>query len=1019
MFLSCHQRRLAVFCLFCATLHARAGSVPVPPLPKHPHYAIQHFGERNGLGSATVLSMAQDQQGFLWVGTQTGLFRYDGSGVTRFGRTDGLPGELVELIVVGPDGNLWVRARKGIALWVRERFEAVALPEEAGALRDTYQSFAVDSAGTLFIATQKGLLRLSPGTKKYSLFPTGNTAHPAAVDGIVRAPDDTIWFASGGQIGRIRHGQASTEIVASLDKLGGEEQVIALLPAPDGRLWVRTSMRIGALDAKVPARGITWVHGNLPGANLMGGPSLDRRGSLLLPTDQGLYWRDGNQWRRIDHKSGLTSNAVSSVLEDREGGIWVGTTGTGLDYWPGSQQWSGWTDEEGLPDALVLGVVRDHRQRLWVATNTALAVWDPTQDQWRTWTEGGARGGVNRVGITPDGAVWALFPGKGIFRFEANLEHPKAELVPTGDWKPQSMAAAPDNSVWVDGKDRLHVIRYDNGRFTISELHGPHDNAGTSRNVSVSPGGVVWSAGPNGVSRYSQGHWQHFGQHEGMLADKVIDIQAVRDNEVWLEYPDEGQMTRLRLSASGSPEFLNVKKGMCVLGMDRRHNVWAEMEEGVGMISPDGSVRTFTQSDGLIWNDVNCGSLWQESDGSILFGTSKGLARYDVSQEEPALRPPSVVLTAATFARQERLKEKTPQILNQDATLVARFAAPVFHDPDRITCRYQLAGLETDFTETSLREARYSSLPAGDYSFQVSCGSAQLGQSAVASYPFTVLPPWWESWWARTSGMLLFGLAISGVLWSQQERDRREKVRLEQAVEERSAELARVNRDLEEASLSDPLTGVRNRRFFQSTIPADASQSIRAYRTGSDQYSHDHRDLVFFLVDIDHFKEVNDRYGHDAGDLVLVEIAQRLNSVVRESDFLIRWGGEEFLVVCRSAEREDAPHMAERILQAISYPALDLGLERRLRRTCSVGWAPFPWLPPASADLSVDEVLRLADRGLYLAKQNGRNQAIGLVPSSLMPTRPDKHFRLEQLLEDGLIREIRTPGVKAAVAGSA
>jgi len=98
--------------------------------------------------------------------------------------------------------------------------------------------------------------------------------------------------------------------------------------------------------------------------------------------------------------------------------------------------------------------------------------------------------------------------------------------------------------------------------------------------------------------------------------------------------------------------------------------------------------------------------------------------------------------------------------------------------------------------------------------------------------------------------------------------------------------------------------------------------------------------------------------------------------LVRESDFLIRWGGEEFLVVFRAAERNDGALLASRILKAINSMEFDLGNERRLARSCSVGWAAFPWLPPACSDLPVDEVLRLADRGLYIAKQQGRNQAI-------------------------------------------
>jgi diguanylate cyclase (GGDEF)-like protein len=960
--------------------------------------------------------MAQDRQGFLWIGTQTGLFRYDGHGVTRFGRAEGLPGELVELILAAPDGNLWVRSRKGIARGVREHFEPIAIPSEAGALHDSYQSFTADSTGTLFISTQSGLLRMSRNGG-HQLFAIGTPALPAPVDALVRTDDDVVWFAAGRQIGCIHPGQQSLEKIAALD--WDEDHVIALLPAPQSRLWVRTQSRLGLLNLNHPAAGISWGTDELPSANNVGGPSLDAHGDIFLPTSQGLFRHTGTRWRLIDHKSGLTSSAIASALEDSEGGIWIGTTGAGLDYWPGSKQWSGWTDAEGLPDALVLGVVRDHRQRLWVATNTALGVWDPQNGEWHTWTKGGARGGVSQIKLTPDGAVWALIPEKGIFRFDANLPEPEAELVPApGGWKPTRIAPAPDNSIWADGVSGFHVIRYEGGRFKVSDITTPKENSGTTRNVSVSPEGVVWSSGPNGVSRLFRGQWQHFRQREGLLSDEVADLKAVRDDEVWLGYADEGQMTRLRVSSDGTTEALHIKKGMCVLGMDDRRRVWAEMEDGVGMITPDGRTRTFTQNDGLIWNDVNCDSLWQEQDGSILFGTSKGLARYDSSQEEPVVRKPKVVLTAAIFGKLDHLDDAIHKVQYRDNTFLARFATPAFHNAGSIACRYRLEGLEREFTETSQREARYSALPAGDYTFETTCGSTELGQSSLATYSFTILPPWWGTWWARSAGVLLVGLAVWGALWSQKQRNRREKDRLECAVAERSAELAQANRELQQASLCDPLTGVRNRRFFQSTIVADASQAVRAYRNGPNSFSRDHRDLIFFLIDIDHFKEVNDRHGHDAGDRMLIEIARRLNRVVRDSDFLIRWGGEEFLVVCRSAEREDAPLMAGRILRAIAGMEFDLGNERKMHRSCSVGWAPLPWLPLDCAELSVDEVLRLADRGLYLAKQRGRNRAIGLVPSTSVPVNRQQYSRLEQLLEDDLIREIPTFGDRAAVAGS-
>ena len=358
-------------------------------------------------------------------------------------------------------------------------------------------------------------------------------------------------------------------------------------------------------------------------------------------------------------------------------------------------------------------------------------------------------------------------------------------------------------------------------------------------------------------------------------------------------------------------------------------------------------------------------------------------------------------------------------------------ARPIFKDSGNVTCRYRLEGLQTEYTTTDLQVAHYSSLPAGDYTFQVTCDSPRMAEAQSGSYSFTVPVPWWQRWLTEIVGIGGVVLLVFGISWSRY-RDRRENERLERAVAERSAELARANHELQEASLNDPLTGVRNRRFFQSMIPADASQAVRAYR-GTEIYGRDHRDLLFFMVDIDRFKDVNDEYGHDAGDRVLVQIAQRLTRLVRESDFLIRWGGEEFLVVFRAAERNDGALLASRILKAVNGVEFDLGNERRLTRSCSVGWAAFPWLPPVCSDLPVDEVLRLADRGLYLAKQQGRNQAVGMVPSTTVPTisaslanaagsnvltKPGKYCTLEQLLEDKLVCEVHTlGGVATAAAG--
>ena len=107
-------------------------------------------------------------------------------------------------------------------------------------------------------------------------------------------------------------------------------------------------------------------------------------------------------------------------------------------------------------------------------------------------------------------------------------------------------------------------------------------------------------------------------------------------------------------------------------------------------------------------------------------------------------------------------------------------------------------------------------------------------------------------------------------------------MRLEKAVEERSAELAEANRVLEEMTLTDPLTSVRNRRYFQVTIPADVGQAVRSYAAGGISPAKRNRDLIFYLIDADHFKEINDRFGHGAGDQVLIEMTRRISSAIRK-----------------------------------------------------------------------------------------------------------------------------------------
>lgn len=191
-------------------------------------------------------------------------------------------------------------------------------------------------------------------------------------------------------------------------------------------------------------------------------------------------------------------------------------------------------------------------------------------------------------------------------------------------------------------------------------------------------------------------------------------------------------------------------------------------------------------------------------------------------------------------------------------------------------------------------------------------------------------------------------------------------------------ELRHSNLVLQWSSTTDPLTGTRNRRFLFENIQHDVAHALRAHLDGNERSE---RDLIFYLIDLDNFKKINDLHGHDGGDRVLMEAARRISSAIRSSDLLVRWGGEEFLVVSRSTDRRQAGALAQRVLEAFRAKPFIIDAANKVEQTCSIGWAAFPWLEDDVEAVRYEGVLKFADRGLYRAKKAGKNQAIGMIAS--------------------------------------
>jgi diguanylate cyclase (GGDEF)-like protein len=490
-------------------------------------------------------------------------------------------------------------------------------------------------------------------------------------------------------------------------------------------------------------------------------------------------------------------------------------------------------------------------------------------------------------------------------------------------------------------------------------------------------------------------------------------LAAANDNDVWVSYNEVAGITHLQIDSSGAPSVQQFPLDVSVMGKDSRGRVWCGGIDGLVVIAPDGNTHNINHSDGLIWDDTSPMGFWEEKDGSILIGTSRGLARY-VPQDNP-VKPemPGVALTSIVIGDEDWTGVSQHAVDYKNATFTAEFTPLTLRSPDKAECRYQLAGLEPKFTQTMLREVRYPALPPGDYQFLVQCrtgNSAWSGRSAT--FTLEVKPSWWQTWWGHLAAFIFLVVNVWFIIRLRTRAINARRKELEAAVAERSAELLRKNLELQEISLTDPLTRARNRRYFHETIGVDASQSGRAYQRAQEEGTlpADHRDLIFMMVDLDFFKSINDRFGHAAGDRLLQEAALRLASAMRKSDELVRWGGEEFLVISRSTERTQIPAFCARILEIIADEPFDLGPGVDVWMTCSIGWTPYPWLRGDVDALSVEDVIKLADQAMYCAKRMGRNQSIGLLPSAeAMSSREKINLeRLGDVSQSGLIEIVST-----------
>lgn len=950
------------------------------------HYVRNTWSIEQGLPQISALAITQDREGYLWVGTQAGLARFDGVRFTTFTPEDtpGLAGMWITDLHVDPANRLWVATYRGLSLREDNKFRIVPVAGgDAGETLDVRDIQPMPS-GEIMVAAPDGV---------YEALDTGlvlrhRLAHPANA---LMARGDELWVGSRGRVYRI---SGNTTVVMPLPE-GDADTVVTRLADSQGRLWAGTSAGL------FYRQGDVWLR-HEGGAPLASSPieSLyeDSDGNLWVGMVQDLARLQAGRLSELVSGPG-SGPAVRAMFEDREGNFWLGSQWEGL-----TRLWNGWTrrygPREGLEDSTLWSVARGPDGRIWAGTNSGLSV---MQDgRFRQVVAGTDLPHPNAYTLLPEaGAVWiGTRRGVAVLR-DDRLETPEL-LAPMRSAQINGIVRDRSGALWFATTQGLFRLRREqlaslgvaegfrdprmrvlhetrDGRLLVGTQTGLYEVVGDRAtplglqnglpdNIDITAihelddGKLVVGALSEEIFLFDGQRWTTFGRDTGMPANSPFFLTQDRSGFLWvagirgihrvpvddLLAVADGRATQVRgeMLLNERGDRRGGQKGYCCNGAGNAKGfqfggeLWLPTRDGVVAMSTTGILKNPVAPRSLI-ERVRVGDQWREAD-----------PRADW-QLPPASRD-----------------------LSFDFTVLS------FQDPNSVDLRYRLVGYDEDWRsldDPSRRTVNYTNLPPGAYVFEaLGANNADVWGTAPAQLGFSIQPLFHET---PLFYVLLAALGASVVYagYRMQLRAHRRKQRaLEQLVGQRTEALEVANLRLEEASQSDPLTGLRNRRYLATQIPADiAFYDREAVRRGTPGEV-----MVFALVDIDQFKSVDERHGQAGSDRVLQQFAQVLGQLVRTGDYVARWSGSQFLVVFRPMHNRHLPILGERIRDAIARHRFAIGTGEPLSLTCSVGLVECPLFRDARGSLGWEQVVELAGRALDYARTHGRNGWAAFRPRS-------------------------------------
>ncbi|MFT4927948.1 MAG: diguanylate cyclase (GGDEF)-like protein [Phenylobacterium sp.] len=993
-------------------------------------YDVKQWRAQDGLSSQSVRTITQDRMGYIWVGSLFGLNRFDGNKFEVFNTQNNkvLVSNAINKVFIDSTGYLWVGTKSGLSGVdpANLQFSNYFILDEVTDIIETPEKEVLVAAGGLFRLVDKAPSKIKEvlgEVQKIEVSAQGtwvvtDTAIYLIKDGVIvknislaskisqSIIHDLFWSETEGlylatEIGAFRV-TSKNKIEREVLPLGQEIPVYKIVKDSGGGMWLST---LGSLFYR--KSGQKWqpiVAEQLGHSPWFTDIFEDRDGNIWLASNSDGLWRASVSSISRHQPKNLPSRFISSV-----------TSGPGDKLWVGTQRGVGTLDKEGKFEPVVPPSIL-HRQNIYgmafsdddkvlLATESGLLVYQDGQLTIPRALEPLQWSLIRVIVKRQDDSVW-LGTSQGLYQYA------KGRLIPYRfnarfDSKNITYVLDQQDSSWVATTRGVYKITGNN--IERMGLGTALYRSYVTSILDLGERGVLLGTLDDGLFyRAKEGdEWVQYDESSGLANGVIVALHYQRKvqldaqlNEQLIEQLTEQQQAQQAQDGlqqephswrqfeqslqQEPPEPSNVVWVSTLRGVYRFKVI--ELGSGTGNIQIENILSPFDRqlgaTSGRCCNGIGHQKIADYGD-SLWFPSSRGVVEVpkDIDLYGESSHQIAPIIQNIVTARRKIVigKQKDFQLDLNERDFTVFYSTINYKRPQSEQFRYRLEGYDANWNYVDTRrEAVFTNLPSGTFTFRVQ--TRQVNQTwheaKDASIVLKVPKQFSETMLYRLLVGALIILVLYGVVLLIRNREVRKRETLRELVEQRTVELQSVNAQLNEAnqklkqlSNKDELSGLRNRHFVYEQLPKD----IEHYQRNRESMMAQGKSFALVVINIDGFKHINDGHGPIAGDSVLTQFAVLLTRETRGSDYVVRWGGDEFLIVLRDTQANQIESFIYELNLAVANGEFYLPDGQDVNITCSIGYAFYP-LPLIGGQLINWEVsLSLADMALHQVQNAGRN----------------------------------------------